>query len=184
MKNIEIIKMFTKVIEDSFDEKNKIKNIDDNYDIYIKLKDLTELFQERYILDWIDYIKFKRPGYVIEDLRIILILGVGEFFGVNVSYDIEVLQEWTYQYGIKYISKEQLMSKRNQYLGEASKMISNQKKFGNHNIVAVSLHKLREKYGDDYIKENFPNTYSLSKGLISIGKDVNAPVTWENDPGK
>ena len=81
MEKIDLMHSFAKVIQDSADEENKISQFD-SYDVYIKLKELVkDKFGERYMIDWIDYCKIRKPGYVIEDLKIILQLGMGSIFG-------------------------------------------------------------------------------------------------------
>lgn len=180
-ETLEIIEALEKVIIDSLDEKNKIKNID-QYDIYIQLKGINELFQERFLLDWINYVKFKKPGYVIEDLKIILQLGIAGAFGETVHYDSDVFNDWTYKYGIKYTSKEILSSKRNYYLGEAYKKMSRQPEYDFRNKKYTSLSKLKQKYGTEYMKKYFPNIIKWMKGKIKIGREIDAPVTYKNDP--
>lgn len=182
MEYTEIIQAFIKIIEDSFNQKNKICKIN-QYDIYIKLKDLTEQIQERHVLGWIDYLKYKKPGYVIEDLRVILKLGFGEVFGPAVHYDREVLQDWAYQYGQKWISKEVQSSKRNMYLGEAAKAKKRQLLHQEYDPKYTSLAEMKEKYGAEYMKKYFPNIIALLRGDIEIGCPVeDIPITNHPDP--
>lgn len=176
METLEIVEQFKKVIIDSLEEKNKIKNLDD-YDIYIQLKTIDERIQERFLLEWISYMKFKKPGYVIQDLKIILELGVAGLFGDFVSLDSDILNDWSYKYGIKHISKDIHTSKRNYYLGLAYNDSRNSK---NAKISGTSLSELKKKHGADYMKKNFPNIILGLKG--KIGKDADVPKTWEEYP--
>lgn len=175
MEAVELINSFVKVIKDSENDGNKISVID-TYDILKNIKDIEPLFAERYLEDWINYCRMRKPGYVIEDIIIIMNLGKMGIFGQFKAYDTETLQDWLFKYGIKQNSKEDPSTKRNYYLGEANRLI-NRRSF-ERPAGSVSLADLKNKYGADYMKENFPNLVAVLKGASDIGIRVDSiPVT-------
>ncbi len=182
VKTKDFAESFKQIIIDSFDNRNKIKEMDE-YSIYIKLKDIDDRIQERFCLEWIQNMKFKKPGYVIEDLKVILQLGFAGEFGEIGLLDTKDFNDWAYQYGVKWQSKEIQTSRRNQSLREAARILNRPQNFDYNNPNYTNLAEMKKKYGAKYMKKEFPNIIALLKGELEIGHPVESvPTTNRPDP--
>lgn len=131
MEHEQIINSFKVVINDSFIEAHKVRHNQAGYilsqiDEHIRkeINDTPFNYTET-MMELINTIKLKRPGYVNQDIINILILGFNKQFSddIGFSFHRDTLRKWFWEYGIKR-DKETNWTIRNKWLRETNNYLN------------------------------------------------------------
>ena len=181
MEYTELLQSLNIVIEKSFDNKNKIKNMsaeyikndihDDLVNWFIDNNNLPIDFDQS-MVKFIDVVKMRRPGYVNQDIINIVRLGVSGQLGDEDIFCYDSLRKWFYEYGIKRIKIDgkDIGTKRNQLLKTA------------YEEIQADKNKYREMSGSELIlynmkrannfRDNYPTISAIMRGEIKIGRKI------------
>jgi len=205
-----IEEMFEKVIKDSSDEKNKIKNMSDEHiasslleyskktidSIGIGSVDECTISE---LITFVRLVKRYKPGYVLKDLMNLFDLGsLGYEFNfsdkpeamepiINFSSQ-ELFDKWFRVYGMRrhrhkdFDANKLYVTNRNECI--ASTFEVNKKRYSDFGQIGhSSLSGLKKANGAEYMKKNFPNLIALLRGDTEVGIEIeDIPVTNETDP--
>ena len=134
MKKITSDEMMRMTIEVYNDYQDKAKTIGrlDEETIYNEIYQYAMNFNTSYIRQWINHLKFRKPGYVINDLILMLRMGEAGAFG-EYAFTSETLDLWLFEYGVKKTGgdkweKNSGETKRNKFMGEAGKYLNEKKR--------------------------------------------------------
>lgn len=194
IKSSELLGYAVEILTDFQDESKRISKMDTG-NIVDTVWPLAEGFTDSVLRSWIEGIKFKKSGYVLKDIELILKLGFANHFGpFNTIDGRAVLDLWLFEYGVKKDGgskwdPESGYTFRNKNLVLAMKFVKSQisdesvKKYS----AGITLRELALRHGKDGFKREFPNLYRSQKQYIDniftiITKKQDAPITYQKDP--
>lgn len=170
-------------IEIFYDYQHKDKTIGrlSEESIYDEINQYAENFSNSDIRQWINNLKFRKPGYVINDLVLMLRLGTTSQFGSDYTYSIDTLDLWLFEYGVKKTGgdkweKDGGQTYRNKNLGIAMKYENEKKR-------DWDMHDRKYITMDEYIKRNPDSKLkTYLDQLDNKDKIKEVPKTWVDDP--
>ena len=125
------MQLWVRIYKD-FQDKSKTIGVLDEDIIFDAVNQFAPNFRASDIRRWIDHLRFRKPGYVIKDLELILRMGDTGVFG-EYAYTSETLDLWLFEYGVKKTGgdkweKESGENRRNKLLREAHKYLNEKKR--------------------------------------------------------
>jgi len=164
MKKITSDEMMRMIIDVYNDYQDKTKTIGrlDEETIYNEIYQYAMDFNTTTIRQWIGHLKFRKPGYVINDLILMLKMGEAKAFG-EYTLTGETLDLWLFEYGVKKTGgdkweKNSGETKRNKFMGEAMRYLNERKRdWDEHDVKYITMREYL-KYNPDskldiYLKE-------------------------------
>ncbi|GAG93532.1 unnamed protein product [marine sediment metagenome] len=169
----ELLEFAIKIYTDSQDPNNRIDKMDTG-NIADTVWPLADGFTDSVLRQWIENMKFKKSGYILKDIELILKLGFGNHFGpFNTMDGRAVLDLWLFEYGVKKDGgskwdPESGQTQRNKFMAQAHRFIKNQMydKSARKYSQGVTLKELALRHGPDGFKREFPNLYRSQKQYI------------------
>lgn len=172
----QITQAFEQVIEMSYNDQHKLKN-HSVAQIFDAMKDQLREFltQNGDLMSWQDTLKkfialvrARRPGYVIQDIYNIIMLGFGGQLTEDMGFYADTLKKWFWDYGIRKVEGQ---TKRNQWLdGAASVMKKRTEKITeNDHFNGKSFSDLRNE--PDFA-EKYPTLKAVTEGTVKVGKQI------------
>ena len=175
----ELMQLWVSIYNDYQDKSKTIGRLDQEF-IYNEISQFAMNFNTSDIKRWIDHLRFRKPGYVIKDLELILRMGETNVFG-EYAFTSETLDLWLFEYGVKKTGgdkweKESGETKRNKLLREAGRYLNEKKR-------DWDIHDKRYIRLQEYLKNN-PDSHfgEYLRELENKTKKKPIPKTWEKDP--